>query len=240
MRHRACSSSFKPCRRRRRRGSTHRRRSDQCDPAARRRQRDGAVQRDEPLHNSPRASPTPRRTYRDPPCAPCARSSQFDGPARPRVEQEQRRAANRIKTIFASVPRNTTVSTQQTPHTTPLAPPCATVACVTWNLAATSPSSKDARFLENGGTTSCASASRSSKDLKPRASPATGPRPGPRYSPRSSRENTYCGRGPVSGSCRLTILQKKKSKLESEACTCRGLRIGNVLRNKGVRPRFWI
>ena len=28
------------------------------------------------------------------------------------------------------------------------APPCATVACVTWNLAATSPSSKDAKFLE--------------------------------------------------------------------------------------------
>ena len=58
-------------------------------------------------------------------------------------------AANRIKTIFASsVPENATINTTNTTVQQPLAPPCATVACVTWNLAATSPSSKDARFLE--------------------------------------------------------------------------------------------
>ena len=57
-------------------------------------------------------------------------------------------AANRIKTIFASsVVENATINTTNA-TLPPLAPPCATVACVTWNLAATSPSSKDARFLE--------------------------------------------------------------------------------------------
>ncbi len=57
-------------------------------------------------------------------------------------------AANRIKTIFASsAVENATVNTTNT-TLPPLAPPCATVACVTWNLAATSPSSKDAKFLE--------------------------------------------------------------------------------------------
>ena len=57
-------------------------------------------------------------------------------------------AANRIKTIFASsVVENATVNTTNA-TLPPLAPPCATVACVTWNLAATSPSSKDAKFLE--------------------------------------------------------------------------------------------
>ena len=56
-------------------------------------------------------------------------------------------AANRIKTIFASAPVSVTVNTTNATLPVP-APPCATVACVTWNLAATSPSSKDAKFLE--------------------------------------------------------------------------------------------
>ena len=152
-------------------------------------------------------------------------------------------AANRIKTIFASAPvENATVNTTNTTLPVP-APPCATVACVTWNLAATSPSSKDAKFLEklrrHDLVCICV---QELEDLKPRRQPGHRAEAWTALLAEKFPAKTHTvvadqSAGPV----RLTILQKRKSKLiKVEACTCGDVAcgIGNVLRNKGCAAAF--
>ena len=152
-------------------------------------------------------------------------------------------AANRIKTIFASAPvENATINTTNTTLPVP-APPCATVACVTWNLAATSPSSKDAKFLErlrrHDLVCICV---QELEDLKPRRQPGHRAEAwtqllAEKFPSRTHQIVADQSAGPV----RLTILQKRKSKLvKVEACTCGDVAcgIGNVLRNKGCAAAF--
>ena len=153
-------------------------------------------------------------------------------------------AANRIKTIFASsVVENVTINTTNTTIQQPLAPPCATVACVTWNLAATSPSSKDAKFLEklrrHDLVCICV---QELEDLKPRRQPGHRAEAWTQLLAEKFPAKTHHivadqSAGPV----RLTILQKKKSKLvKVEACATGDVAcgIGNVLRNKGCAAAF--
>ena len=151
-------------------------------------------------------------------------------------------AANRLKTIFASAPVNVTVNTTNTTLPVP-APPCATVACVTWNLAATSPSSKDAKFLErlrrHDLVCICV---QELEDLKPRRQPGHRAEAWTALLAEKFPAKTHTvvadqSAGPV----RLTILQRKRSKLiKVEACTCGDVAcgIGNVLRNKGCAAAF--
>ena len=152
-------------------------------------------------------------------------------------------AANRIKTIFASsVVENATVNTTNA-TLPPLAPPCATVACVTWNLAATSPSSKDAKFLErlrrHDLVCICV---QELEDLKPRRQPGHRAEAWTQLLAEKFPAKTHSivadqSAGPV----RLTILQKRKSKLiKVEACATGDVAcgIGNVLRNKGCAAAF--
>jgi hypothetical protein len=152
-------------------------------------------------------------------------------------------AANRIKTIFASsVPENATVNATNTTLPVP-APPCATVACVTWNLAATSPSSKDAKFVEklrrHDLVCICV---QELEDLKPRRQPGHRAEAWTALLAEKFPAKTHTivadqSAGPV----RLTILQRKRSKLiKVEACTCGDVAcgIGNVLRNKGCAAAF--
>ena len=151
-------------------------------------------------------------------------------------------AANRIKTIFASAPVNVTVNTTNTTIQA-IAPPCATVACVTWNLAATSPSSKDAKFLErlrrHDLVCICV---QELEDLKPRRQPGHRAEAWTQLLAEKFPAKTHSivadqSAGPV----RLTIFQKRKSKLvKVEACTCGDVAcgIGNVLRNKGCAAAF--
>ena len=152
-------------------------------------------------------------------------------------------AANRIKTIFASsVPENATINATNT-TIQPLAPPCATVACVTWNLAATSPSSKDAKFLERlrRHDLVCVCV-QELEDLKPRRQPGHRAEAWTQLLAEKFPAKTHQivadqSAGPV----RLTILQRRKSKLvKVEACTCGDVAcgIGNVLRNKGCAAAF--
>jgi len=152
-------------------------------------------------------------------------------------------AANRIKTIFASAPvENVTVNTTNTTIQA-IAPPCATVACVTWNLAATSPSSKDAKFLERlrRHDLVCVCV-QELEDLKPRRQPGHRSEAWTALLAEKFPAKTHSivadqSAGPV----RLTILQKRKSKLvKVEACTCGDVAcgIGNVLRNKGCAAAF--
>ena len=152
-------------------------------------------------------------------------------------------AANRIKTIFASAAvENATVNTTNATLPVP-APPCATIACVTWNLAATSPSSKDAKFLErlrrHDLVCICV---QELEDLKPRRQPGHRAEAWTALLAEKFPAKTHSivadqSAGPV----RLTILQKRKSKLiKVEACTCGDVAcgIGNVLRNKGCAAAF--
>ena len=152
-------------------------------------------------------------------------------------------AANRIKTIFASAPvENATVNTTNT-TIQQLAPPCATVACVTWNLAATSPSSKDAKFLERlrRHDLVCVCV-QELEDLKPRRQPGHRSEAWTQLLAEKFPAKTHSivadqSAGPV----RLTILQKRKSKLvKVEACATGDVAcgIGNVLRNKGCAAAF--
>ena len=152
-------------------------------------------------------------------------------------------AANRVKAIFASsVVENATVNTTNT-TIQQIAPPCATVACVTWNLAATSPSSKDAKFLEklrrHDLVCICV---QELEDLKPRRQPGHRAEAWTALLAEKFPAKTHTivadqSAGPV----RLTILQRKRSKLiKVEACTCGDVAcgIGNVLRNKGCAAAF--
>jgi hypothetical protein len=152
-------------------------------------------------------------------------------------------AANRVKAIFASsVVENATVNTTNT-TIQQIAPPCATVACVTWNLAATSPSSKDAKFLEklrrHDLVCICV---QELEDLKPRRQPGHRAEAWTQLLAEKFPAKTHSivadqSAGPV----RLTILQRKKSKLiKVEACATGDVAcgIGNVLRNKGCAAAF--
>jgi len=149
----------------------------------------------------------------------------------------------RVQALFVSAPANGTVNATNTTVAKPLAPPCATIACVTWNLAAESPTAKDAAFLEklrrHDLVCICV---QELEDLKPRRTPGQRAEAWTRLLAEKFPSKTHQivadqSAGPV----RLTVLQKKKSKLlKVEACATGDVAcgIGNVLRNKGCAAAF--